>query len=459
MRRVWWNTLMLVAADVLARGSTAVLFWLIARQLGASAAGAFSTGVAYMLVTSRLAFWGLDQLLIRDVSRLPEQMPKYVVNFLVVRFILSLAAVVMLIAVTELITLSSEARNVVRWMSLAAIPDNLSNISQAVFLAREKAWYWVAIGAVSGLLRLAFVGAGLSAGANTVALSLLFLLASLVGMLISIGVVVYRFTRLDWRLLDRSFWKVNLVTAFPFLFTGLFFTLDGQLNTLILSSQYADAQVGIYNGAAVFINTLSLLPQAFRSAFFPTLARGFSTGRGDWQPLFQRAIAVMLYLAFPITIGLVLTAPELIRQFYPSESFAEAVPVLRTMAWSLLFTFPGVVLNRLLIVDNRQKYVAVNLGLALLANLILAVVLIPSWTLVGASVARLASSFLFFALDLFLVSRVLVKPPLLRLAWRPALAALGMAIAVWPVRHMFLGVPVAVGGIVYAVLWLTMKSL
>ena len=110
---------------------------------------------------------------------------------------------------------------------------------------------------------------------------------------------------------------------------------------------------------------------------------------------------------------------------------------------------------RMMLVHNRQNWVSLFLVGSVVTNVLLNLLLVPSWGALGAAVARVCSACVLFLLNLFYVTRFFVPLRILRLLLRPVLATLIMALALWPVRVWPLSVSIGVGIIVYiGTLWL-----
>ena len=83
------NSLFSIATNIVNRLGNALILILIVNKLGAEYAGVYLLGVSYFFIGSRFAFWGLDHLLTREVSKARHKASRFVSNFALTRFALA----------------------------------------------------------------------------------------------------------------------------------------------------------------------------------------------------------------------------------------------------------------------------------------------------------------------------------------------------------------------------------
>lgn len=438
------NTSLSFLAEVFNRATSTGLWMLVAWRLGADAAGALSLALTYTFLATRLSFWGLDQLLIRDVARDPAQTGRYTLNFLALRAGLAGLAVLAVWGVLAFTPYPPETRLLIAVLSLSVIPENLSNICQAVCAAYERLDYpaWLELGL--GTLKLVASGLALALGVEVLWVAWVLVADSLLGMVLNLWLVHARFNALRARLDWRFAWQQTR-HATPFFASGLLYILDNRLDVLLLSFFRPQAEVGLYSAAANLMLLVMLLPQAYRAALFAPLARLYHQSRPAAEALFTASFKYVLMLAAPLTVGGAVLAKPIMATLYGPEFLAGAV-LLQWLMVPTAFLFLNVLYVRLMMVGNLQWLVARTLGWSLLVNVALNVVLVPGLGALGVAVARLVAGVLVSMTNLWVVRRRLLAFDVWGLAWRPVLAALVMgAVVAWVPANLWLAaVPLGV---------------
>jgi O-antigen/teichoic acid export membrane protein len=119
-------------------------------------------------------------------------------------------------------------------------------------------------------------------------------------------------------------------------------------------------------------------------AFFPVLARLANKDNVRFRYVLEKGLGLVLLFAIPITIGIFLTADEIVKLFYGSEYASSAGP-LRILALTLLAVFPvGMIINAIF-AYNRQNELVPLWAIGLLINIGLSLFLIPRWGIIGAA--------------------------------------------------------------------------
>lgn len=391
------NTSFSIMADLFNRVASTVLFIMISRALGVSAAGTFGLAISYFFIGSRFSFWGLDHILTRDVARRHEEAGRYLMHFLLLRLVLAVAAIAGVFVITRMLPYEPQVRAVVLIVALSILPENISNICRSLFMAFERMSYLSAVALLGGVVTLLLGFLFLKAGADILVMAVIFAAASVVTMGVNLFLATTRFARLDWHL-DSAFCLRQLRIAFPFIFVGVFFILDNRLDVILLSVLIDEQAVGFYTAAIAIVTALAMLPQGFRTAIFPVLARYQATSIEATTRLFARSFKYLFLLALPMMLGIMLIADEAVHLVYGS-AFSPAVPVLRIAVWSFLVYSLTILNTRLLIVNNRQDLVARFLLVSASSTVVLNLFLAPVAGAVGAAIARSISSTILFLLS------------------------------------------------------------
>jgi O-antigen/teichoic acid export membrane protein len=112
---------------------------------------------------------------------------------------------------------------------------------------------------------------------------------------------------------------------------------------------------------------------------------------------FEKSFKYLTILAVPIGVGTTLLGQRLILLIFGAE-YVSSIIALQILVWSVVFIFMGAAFGNLLNSLNRQRTITKITGIGAASNVVLNLVLIPDYSLVGASIATVATEFLAFAL-------------------------------------------------------------
>jgi O-antigen/teichoic acid export membrane protein len=226
-------------------------------------------------------------------------------------------------------------------------------------------------------------------------------------------------------------------------------SVDLQLDVIVLSVLRGVASVGIYSAARSIVMFLALLPRTFRIAVYPALARAYATSETELRRVYRQAWWYLAVIGFPLAVGGILVSRHITELVYG--------PVSLQMVWSfgvlMVYLFvsalyiPG---TRLMVASNRQAWLSMLLGLSLALGVLVSVLLVPRLGAVGAAVSRVISAaFYLVTVEWVVLRHLLPKHGGFRMALRPALGAVTMAVVVWFLRDRVWYIVVSLGAVSY----------
>lgn len=448
------NTGFSIASDLSTRVANTLLFILISRSLGVSSAGTFSLGLSYFFIGSRLSYCGLDNLLTRDVARQRNEAGRYLVNFIALRVATAVIVILAIALILRFLPYSQQTRLVVLLTCFSILPESISELCQALFIAFERVQYLTLVSVLDGVSKLALGVLCLKVRPSVEVVALVVTGVNVLSMGIYLFLATIRLTKLCWRI-DWPFCIRQLRIAVPFVFIGLFFILDNRVDIILLSVLSDERSVGLYSAAVTIVTALAMIPQGFRTAIYPVLARYQATDAKATLQLYAHSFKYLLLLALPMTLGAFLVADDIIRLVYRSD-FAPSGAILRIAVWSLLAYSLNILNSRFLIVSERQDLVARFLLISLVSTIVLNVLLVPFSGAVGAAIVKSITAILLFSLNEQSASRLLEGFSPWRFLLRPLVAGLLMTIVALSLKPygLFVVIPAAAGAYFTVLLFL-----
>lgn len=448
-RRLLGNTAFAFAANILTKAGTALLFIAIGRVLGPAESGMFSLGTTWFTFVFGLSAFGLHEVMVREVAPRRAESAHYLANFLALRVSLSLVTYALLLAGLWLVNpYSPDTTRVILIIALAAIPEGAFAIFQSLFEAHER----LGILLVAAVVSMAFkLGIGLwllFSGASVVDLVWVVPAAGFISLLVFVPGLFRLFRHVPQTLparLDPPFVRRHLLPSFFVI--HVLALLDYQVDALIISIMLGEESLGYYAAAQAILLAFNLMPAAIRAALYPLMSRYHREAPDKLAILYDKANKYIAALVLPLAAGLTLLAAPVIELIYGPD-FTPAAAVLQITIWAIVFLFLVEPHARMLLVYNKQRQAAWMMALTTVLNIILNLLLIPAIGINGAAIARLISSLTLYLL-FYAYCHFTIMPSKQPFSFRVILATLLMALAVLPLRDLFLLIPIGVGIIVY----------
>jgi len=438
-----------ILANLLNRTANTILFILISRTLGPAEAGTYSLAISYFFIGARVASWGLNHLLTREVARRREQAGRYLVNFVILRAGLAITAIGAIAVLIRFLPYSQPTRSVILIVILAILPENISDICQALFMAFEKMGYLSVVAFMGAVIKLALGAYFFWQGWNTETVAIIYTGTTSLIMIANLAIALFQLTRPVW-LFDWAFCRQQVRIAIPFVFVSVFFIMDNRLGIVLLSLLGNEEMVGHYSAAMTIVSALMMLPEGYRTAVFPVMAHFQTQSEAAVTRLYAQSFKYLLLLALPLATGMMLVANDVIALVYKPD-FAPAGPVLSVIVWSLGFFFLNMINSRLLIVNDRQDLIARSLLVNTVVTVVLNVLLVPLFGVLGAAIAKATTAALLFVQYSLAAKRHLKNFSPWPYLGRPVAASALMTISVLIAHSYSLFIQIGVGAAVYLV--------
>ncbi len=483
------NTALLVVSKVISSGLVFILAILINRELGPERAGIYTYAFVLYTIFQVIPDFGIGQISIRDMSRSLGRMQFYFTNIVSLRYLLSLAAIVLLM-LTSVVTwllqqgdpLAAEKFWAVFTLSFCLLLEQpLSNTLADNFIAMQRLGVIALVYLGMGAIR-AFFSSWVVVNFNDPDDPTLVLL-----MLVYLFSVIYTIVHFWW--LYRRWWKRRGValeetleeapdpaleaaeavlaempdnmgvaalpklesagdpgvraeditdgpelkrylmrSAWPLALAGVGIAVYAGLDVPLLSWIKGDWDVGMYSAAGMYAKAFVFLTLAVNMALLPALSKVSALDRGRLGDIWERLIRYTLVLMTPLAVLIpVLARPMLVLQ---QHDYLQAWPAVWLTMAAMGITFMGAASFSFFVVIDRQKVITRIIFIGLLLRVAINLVFIALWGYMGAAAGVVVSECLVFGLYYHNLRRELDHPiRLLRLFAYPLLS-LGVLYAV-----------------------------
>jgi O-antigen/teichoic acid export membrane protein len=413
LKTVARNFWALLTGEALARIIGIAIALRLARVLGVDGFGTLEVGLAVLVYLQLFVDGGLDLVATRAVARRPELRDQYAGNLIGLRLATAAMAVSAVLVINALTAQTPLLDGVVFRYALSVVPAACA-LGWA-FQASERMRAVAAGNVITQLVYLAGVWYAVHDGHGTLRVPIAYTAASAAG---AVAVGLWYVRRYGWIYprFDPGFWRTAMAQGLPVAGARGLRAVSYNFDVLMLGYLFTHAPVGLY-AAAYRIVTLPLLGYAtLFTALFPAVVRLDPGERARFVAIGMAAIG-----ASALTIAIVLwsTAAALLT-FLMGAAFTGGASALRLLAWSIPLTAAGGVCRQVLLASGHQRVDLVVVACGAVANVILNILLIPSFGLVGAATATVTAEgiVLVGALTGFLVMQsrpaVVVATPDLR---------------------------------------------
>lgn len=202
------------------------------------------------------------------------------------------------------------------------------------------------------------------------------------------------------RVLAREFWRFSTPRALG----GVFQIGIIWLDSLIIGALGSTREAGIYAATTRWLVVGWFAGLAISLAFGPQISFLLARQqRARAQRLYQTATGWLMALSFPAYLTAMIFAPVLLAAF--GRGFGSGVTALVILSAAKLFTAACGPVDVVLLMAGRSGLSLFNNGLALVANIVLNIVLVPRYGINGAAVAWTVSLVITNALPLAQVWR------------------------------------------------------
>ena len=202
-------------------------------------------------------------------------------------------------------------------------------------------------------------------------------------------------------------WKKHLSPILYLFVMHLSVIIFNNTDITMLGIFKGDKEVGLYSTAHKIMVLAAHVVQSIIVVLIPRLSGLFANkDYARINVLLRKLLSFNIMLGLPITIGIILTAKD-IMAVVGGGRFIEAAPILQIMVLCFAFSLVGgsFLGNAILIPTKQEKYYMIVCLITAFCNIILNYIFIPSYGAIAAAATTAFNGFLVFVLLLFKVDK------------------------------------------------------
>jgi O-antigen/teichoic acid export membrane protein len=383
------NALYRTVSDIASKLALAVLYIVMARQLGTAGFGIFSFAFSLAVLVTTLANFGEDKLLVRSVSRDPRALNRTFADTIALQGSIGLAALAITEAVLPLTGVAETTRIVLGLIGLAVVLDVLTSTHLAIFQARERMVLIPAV-IVPQRLGVAVVGTyALYRGVGVEGIAVIYLIGSLLALPLALMLLRGEVARPPLRLSLRR-WPRLLVASLPIGVATAFATILFRVDMVMLRAYRSARDVGAYAGAyRLFEMTLFLCAGVGASAL-PAFSRLKASQRQELGALLRRTLLLVCVPSIPLAT-LAATIPGTLLHVAYGGGYGSATDALRLLAPAIVLYPISFMCGYMLVAQGRVRPLVTVYGIVAVENIVGNLILIPWLSLRGAALGTTIS--------------------------------------------------------------------
>jgi len=184
------------------------------------------------------------------------------------------------------------------------------------------------------------------------------------------------------------------------IFTVIYFKID----TIMLSLMKPPADVGIYNLAYKFLESLLFFPAMFVGLIMPLMSEYAFSAMEKFKEITQKTLDILLIFIIPMIFGILFLSKDIVT-LIAGQDFILSAGVLNILIIAAGIIFLGVLFSNMIIALKKQKSLIYIYGIGVIVNLVANFIFIPKYSYYGAAWTTLLTELVVTLLMLIVLSK------------------------------------------------------
>ena len=386
---------------------------LIVRRLGLTEFGKYSICISLYSIFELVSFLGLDNFILREVSKDLSQASKFLSQGLILGIFSTAFFYLATLLISNLMFYPSEIKSIIYVLSIALFPAYINTLCEVLFISVQKAKYVFYVSLVREIFLLLLSIMFLFIFHSLYLVMLAIIISRIIGGLL----YFYFLAKIGIKAslgIDPVFFK-NICKVIPtFVLISIFSTIFLEADMLILSKTTAIADVGIYGIAKRILRMMFIFTYSIITALFPVISHSYHVSKWQFLSLFRTSFKNIFFLSSSLVVIALLFSPCFISIFF-GKDFIHSVSVTRVLVFSIVPLSLIFLFSRFLIVANCQRQDLLALVIGLVSIVLLGISMSLSWGYIGMSIAVVISTVILFSAQYLFVQADVIKPTLIHL--------------------------------------------
>lgn len=381
----------------------------VARYLGPQKYGSLNYAIAFVALFSALSKLGLDAIVVRNIVKSPQKKEEFLGTTLWLKF--SGSVVLFLLASSLINFLNTDNPKIKIFVVIVAFGYIFSSFGtiDIWFQSQVQSKYTVFSQTLSFMVVSILQIFLILTQSPLIAFVWIIAIESII---IAIFLVAFYQAKSPTSVFD---WKIRFSTmkgllkdCWPLILAGLSIMIYMRIDQVMIGSMINSSALGIYSSAVRISEKWYFIPTFISASVFPSIIKARRVNKKLYLSRLQKLYDFFTWFSISVALLATIFSGLIINTLYGKE-YAEASSVLSIHIWAGVFVFLGVASSKYLVAENLIKISFYRAFLGALSNIILNIVLIPSYGIIGAAYATLISQGIaaYFSNFVFKKSRII----------------------------------------------------
>ena len=352
-----------------------------------------------------LASYGLDTLMVREVTKNQEQGKTFLSNIIGLKIVISVITILLIALIFRLLSLDSRTTHLLLIFSISIIFNSLSQTLWHYGDCFEKFIYHSFLWPLSNFIK----------SVTGIALVFIFrdiepLILGLVFAEIIYFVFAYYFIKNKFGSFspgfDFSVWQDLFIKSTPLAIGIILSAIYFRVDVVMLKLMREDEVVGWYSAAYKLIEVFTVIPSSILLILFTSLVKDYHTDIFKFKDKLCKCFLTYLFFGIFFSAFLSIFSEKIISIIY-GNSYLPSVFALQILSWALMFIFINYLLSHALISAGKEKINTIYLLIITVINIGINLLLIPKYGHKGAAWATLISEIFLTILLAFSIKTIM----------------------------------------------------
>lgn len=393
--------LMMEKGFALAAGMVVGIY--VARYLKPEAFGLLNYAIGFVGIFSALSTIGLEQIMVRELSRHPERKEELLGTGVLLRLIGSVVLIIVM-GIFMLFMRQESFTTILIFVVASAEIFKCFEVINYFYQSQVKSKYVVRtqmfINLAVSLAKIGMVLAHFSL--------IWFAIIVAINAILNAAGFIYTYAAKSGKLREWHFEKALawslLRETWPLALYGIALNIQARIDQVMLGNLLNNYEVGQYSVALKFIEIFGFVPMVLMSTFTPAVSKAKTTDEKLYEARLVNFYRLMFAAFLAMAIPIFFFAEEVIVLLYGIE-YQPAGFLLSLFALRLFFSNMGVGKSIYIVNESMFTYSLLTVVIGAASNIAMNYFLIPLYGTVGAIVASMIS----FTISIFLVDLFFAK--------------------------------------------------
>ncbi len=460
-RIIAYNTIIQTVGKAATVGVSFFLFRAIARYLGVTGVGEYTTIFAYINLLANFSDLGFQIILVRSwaTAATAAERTRIVSTIVSMRTVVALGVFSLGAWAAQFIPYTGTVKLGIVVGALAIFWLSINTTLVGIFQANLRMDKPVFTDLFGRIITFLGVLAVVRSGHGIIAIMGAYVVGNLINLLLNLF-FTREYVRIHF-LFDWPAWKRYFGQAISLGLILIFSYVYLKIDAVILSLMRGSFDVGIYGVAYKILEILLLFPALFLGVIFPLFARYGVGDRERLERIFHKSHDVLVMVGLPIMVGVSLLARPIIdilggAEFLTAASVTifgnpvTAATVLQILMVTVFLTYLSQTYHYLLVATgHQQKLVWPNIGYALF-NILANILFVPRYSYFASAVITVMTALFVYLVPRYLTGQLLGVRASYRSWWKILLATALMGLSVYGLAATNMFLATLVGALVYA---------